>query len=278
MNSKTSDQTLESGTRAGGTDGSLGEQLRRTREARGVTLREISEQTRITVRHLEAIETSDYKHLPGGIFNRSFIKAYAKQIHFDERQALDLYMREARERGESEETATSSRRSQVYTSDTSRSPAMNAVLTFVVLGILVLIVYAGLHWYRRTGDETAGANTPAPASAANPTTPSSAPATQTQQQAAIPDDGSFKIQLKATDKGFWLLTREDEAKAKGRILNTGKPEDFAPQGKLYLRLDKASANSLAVTVNGQAIKLPADSAGSEVEWTITKENYKQFLP
>ena len=85
MNSKTSDQTLESGTRAGGTDGSLGEQLRRTREARGMTLREISEQTRITVRHLEAIELSDYKHLPGGIFNRSFIKAYAKQIHFDER-------------------------------------------------------------------------------------------------------------------------------------------------------------------------------------------------
>ena len=90
MNSKTSEHTPEGGGRAEGADGSLGEQLRRAREARGVSLREISEHTRITMRHLEAIEADDYKHLPGGIFNKSFIKAYARQVGFDEARALEL--------------------------------------------------------------------------------------------------------------------------------------------------------------------------------------------
>jgi cytoskeletal protein RodZ len=272
VNPKTSDQTLDGGTRAGEADGSLGQQLRRAREARGVSLRDISEQTRITMRHLEAIESSDYKHLPGGIFNRSFIKAYARLIDFPEQRALDLYAREARERGETEDVATSPRRSHVYTGDVSRSPAMTALLTAIVLGLLVLIVYAGLHWYRRTGDDvSAGAPAAnAPAGAAQQ------PAAGTQQPAA--DEAGFKIQLKAKDRGFWLLTRVDEAKDKGRILNLNKPEEFEPQDKFYLRMDKASADHLEVTVNGRPVRPPSEGAGNEIEWTITKENYRQFLP
>ncbi|MDQ3806069.1 MAG: helix-turn-helix domain-containing protein, partial [Acidobacteriota bacterium] len=158
MNSKTSDQTLDGGT----ADGSLGQQLRRAREARGVTLREISEQTRITMRHLEAIESDDYRHLPGGIFNKSFVKAYARQIGFDERAALELYARTAREHGDSaDEVATSPHRSRVYTGDPARSPLVTAVLSAAIIGVLILVVYAGLHYYRRTEGE-GGAATPTP--------------------------------------------------------------------------------------------------------------------
>jgi hypothetical protein len=84
VTSKTSEQTPEGESSGGGAGGSLGQQLRRAREALGVTLREVSEQTRITMRHLEAIEADEYKHLPGGIFNKSFIKSYARAVRFDE--------------------------------------------------------------------------------------------------------------------------------------------------------------------------------------------------
>ncbi|MCA1633070.1 MAG: helix-turn-helix domain-containing protein [Acidobacteria bacterium] len=165
MNPKTSDQSPDGGgggTRAGAADGSLGEQLRRAREARGVTLREISEQTRITMRHLEAIESDDYKHLPGGIFNKSFIKAYARHVRFDEGRALELYERTARSLGEySDEVATTPQRSRIYTGDPSRSPLITAALSAVIVGILILIVYAGLHYYRRTESPAEGA-TPTP--------------------------------------------------------------------------------------------------------------------
>jgi cytoskeletal protein RodZ len=277
VNSKTPDQTSEGGTWADETDGSLGEQLRRMREARGISLRDISEQTRITMRHLEAIETNDYKHLPGGIFNRSFVKAYAKHIDFDEQRALDLYALEARERGDGDDITTTPRRARVYTGDVARSPAMTAVLSFVILGILVLIVYAALHWYKRSGEQPA-------VTKESRTTQSASPEAQTAaipaaDQTAIPEVAGFKIEVKAKDRPFWLTTRQDEAKSKGRILNpTGQPEQFEPKDKLYLLFGRASADSLDVRVNGRAVRPPVEIPGAEIEWNITKDNYKQFLP
>jgi hypothetical protein len=267
VNSKTSDQTPD----GGGADGSLGEELRRAREARGVSLREISEQTRITMRHLEAIEADDYKHLPGGIFNRSFVKAYARHIHFDEQRALDLYARTAREHGDSpdEPPPTSPQRSRVYMGETQRSPLVTAGLSAIMIGVLVLVVYAGLHYYRRSAEGTADA-------AATPT-----PAADSQQQAAVaqtptppPAAEGFSVRVGAKRK-FWLTSWQDEGKKRGRIILPEKPEEFTPEGSLSLKFDKASADALEVVVNGQPLKVPAFEA-SEFTWTISKDNYKQY--
>src|SRR4026207_1279584 len=81
----------------------IGEKLRLAREARGIALRDISEETRISIRYLEAIETDDYRRLPGGIFNRSFIRAYAKFIGFNEQEAIEEYTRKLREHRAPEE-------------------------------------------------------------------------------------------------------------------------------------------------------------------------------
>lgn len=62
---------------------SLGEELKRERELREITLREISDATKISVRILEAIENDNYRILPGGVFNRNFLRAYAGFIGLD---------------------------------------------------------------------------------------------------------------------------------------------------------------------------------------------------
>jgi cytoskeleton protein RodZ len=132
---------------------SIGEKLRLARETRGIALRDISEQTRISMRYLEAIETDDYRRLPGGIFNRSFIRAYAKFIGYDEQEAMDEYASTLRERGESEDDAsTKPFRSLVYTDDSShnRSPLMTLLLALVILAVLTACVLTGLHFYRRS--------------------------------------------------------------------------------------------------------------------------------
>src|SRR5262247_3995912 len=95
----------------------IGEKLRLARETRGIALRDISEQTRISIRYLEAIETDDYQRLPGGIFNRSFIRAYAKFIGYDEHNALEDYTRTLRERGQLDDEGSKVRQSLVYTDD-----------------------------------------------------------------------------------------------------------------------------------------------------------------
>ena len=61
------------------------------RRNRGISLQQISEATKISVRSLEAIECGEFKKLPGGIYNTSYIKQYARAIDFDEDQLLAYY-------------------------------------------------------------------------------------------------------------------------------------------------------------------------------------------
>ena len=132
---------------------SIGEKLRLAREARGIALRDISEQTRISIRYLEAIEGDDYRRLPGGIFNRSFIRAYAKFIGYDENNALEDYARTLRERGESDDEGSKSHHSLVYTDDGgghSRSSLKTLFLAILILAALSAAVYFGLRFYQRS--------------------------------------------------------------------------------------------------------------------------------
>jgi cytoskeletal protein RodZ len=81
---------------------SLGEDLKRQRELREITLREISDATKISVRILEAIENNNYKILPGGIFNRNFLRAYAQFIGLDAENVVRKYQQESSRIGEPE--------------------------------------------------------------------------------------------------------------------------------------------------------------------------------
>jgi transcriptional regulator with XRE-family HTH domain len=158
---------------------SIGEKLRLARETRGIALRDISEQTRISMRYLEAIETDDYRRLPGGIFNRSFVRAYAKFIGYDEQEAIDGYARTMREHGDSaDEVSTKPFGSLVYLEGGrhSRSPLMTLLLAIVILAVLTACVLAGLHFYRRsaaskerpgTGQRFVPGNPPGGSSSAN---------------------------------------------------------------------------------------------------------------
>ena len=71
--------------------GSFGEKLRRERELRGVSLREIADGTRIGVRFLQALEEDRVEALPGGLFPRAFAKQYALFLGLDaERTVADF--------------------------------------------------------------------------------------------------------------------------------------------------------------------------------------------
>lgn len=74
-----------------------GENLKREREQRGVTLRKMHEATKVQMKHLEALEADDYSSLPHPAFVRGFIKSYCKVLGLDETDALlryEMYLRE----------------------------------------------------------------------------------------------------------------------------------------------------------------------------------------
>jgi cytoskeleton protein RodZ len=61
------------------------------RSDKGISLREIAESTKISIRFLQAIEEGDFKQLPGGIYNTSYIRQYAREIGFEETALLAYY-------------------------------------------------------------------------------------------------------------------------------------------------------------------------------------------
>jgi cytoskeletal protein RodZ len=61
------------------------------REHKGISLREIADNTKISIRFLQAIEAGDFGQLPGGIYNTSYIRQYAREIGYEEAKLLAYY-------------------------------------------------------------------------------------------------------------------------------------------------------------------------------------------
>lgn len=61
------------------------------RQSRGISLREIADATKISMRFLLAIEQEDFEQLPGGIYNTSYLRQYARAIQFEETKILAHY-------------------------------------------------------------------------------------------------------------------------------------------------------------------------------------------
>ena len=75
----------------------FGENLRRERELRGVTLLELSNFTKINLRHLQALEADRFNELPGGVFNRGFVRGVARYMKLDEHHWVGEFVRAAHE-------------------------------------------------------------------------------------------------------------------------------------------------------------------------------------
>jgi cytoskeletal protein RodZ len=247
-------------------------------------LRELSDQTRIARRYLEAIEADDHKELPGGIFNRSFIKAYAKAVGFNEAEAVSAYTEVARAHGEEpDELPTSRQHSRIYMDgDNARSPFVTALLSLVILAIISLGIYAGLHYYQRRNANTSAApptQTGTPAAVVT-TTPD--PNTQTPNASApvapATAASGLSVQIKAKGEDVWLRTRMDEESNSDGILSADQVRDFKPAERLSVQFSKSKAKAIEVMINGRPANIPTDAKGKPlVELLITKDGYEQLL-
>ncbi len=110
----------------------FGEHLKREREMRGVTLEEISAATRIAPRFLAALESEQWELLPGGVFNRGFIRSVARYLGLDEDSLVAEYALETKGRPEPGVVA-----------DPPEEPDRNWARVFVVVVLALLVVASG---------------------------------------------------------------------------------------------------------------------------------------
>ncbi len=143
----------------------LGENLRREREMRGVSLEEISEATKISIRFLEAIENEEFAKLPGGIFTRSFIRTYARYLGLDDERILAEYQLAAQPRAEFDLPRLASTRPVPSPRPGAKRTPLIAVLVAVVM---LAGGYALFRYSRRAAEMPAGASSTPPVQASAP--------------------------------------------------------------------------------------------------------------
>ncbi len=80
--------------------GQFGQELRREREARGVALESISGVTKISARHLLALEQENFNALPGGVLNKGIVRGYARACGMDEDDWVHRYLSAYHESGQ----------------------------------------------------------------------------------------------------------------------------------------------------------------------------------
>ena len=72
--------------------GAFGERFKREREKRKIALDEVAKATKIGARLLQAIEEEKFDKLPGGMFNKAFVRSYARHLGLNEDQAAADYI------------------------------------------------------------------------------------------------------------------------------------------------------------------------------------------
>jgi cytoskeleton protein RodZ len=130
----------------------LGAQFKDAREAQGLSLQAIADKTKISVTVLEAVERNDFSRLPGGIFGRSFIRAYAIELGLDADSAVAGFV-EKLEESEREAAARGAVRPDITPDDRRFLERQRRALFWLRVGMVAvvvgLVVLVGLAWGMR---------------------------------------------------------------------------------------------------------------------------------
>ena len=148
--------------------GNFGERLKREREMREVSLNEVTQATRIGPRFLEALENEQWDKLPGGVFNRGFVRAIARFLGLDEENLLSEY-----DLAHGEQAISAP---PPYESKIPPTPLwIPALAVVVVLLLLAGLVAGGIYGWRRYSAYRANKRSSAAATLSNSQSASASP-------------------------------------------------------------------------------------------------------
>ena len=128
----------------------FGQELREQRESRGISLDDVSVSTRVSTRHLQALEGDRFAELPGGVFNRGIVRSYAIHCGMDVDDTIRRFQDAMRASGldidgredDWRELAQAVQRSR----ESAAPPSRLRWLGVIGLVLLVLAMAAGVLW------------------------------------------------------------------------------------------------------------------------------------
>lgn len=248
---------------------SFGEELRREREIRGISLKEIADATKISKRFLEAIERNDHKTLPAPVFTRGFVREYARYLGLNSDEMVNRYNFAAVGDDRIEQSAHLERLTTPQAPPPPRKklppkgipPAYARVDRNVYILILVVVALAGVSYWAlkhrretRANEERLAAETKVVASvpvAAPPPAPVQTASTPTQPPAGIP--AKLTLSLEITQTSWITLDADGE-----RLINDELHRGFhrTIEAKDGFRF-KTIGNAAGVTMTLNDVPIPS---------------------
>jgi cytoskeleton protein RodZ len=245
--------------------GTFGERLKRDREMREVSPTEITTATRISGRFLEALENEDWGKLPGGVFNRGFVRAIARYLGLDEESLLAEY---DLVHGEQKIEAPAP-----YENPIPRPPKWIPILGILVfLGILVGLIYAGRYGWRRYSAHRAAKQSSTSILMSQPTSDAGSgaagdpPATSSSPASSSLDlsvSSSAATRVRIVGDGKLLLDTE---------LLVGDTRRFSATQRFEVTAGDSSA--VLLELNGQAMP-PLGAPGASGTMVLSQKDLRQ---
>jgi cytoskeleton protein RodZ len=255
----------------------VGARLKRTREGKQVTLRQIANATKISVAALDAIERDDVRKLPGGIFARSFVRAYASELRLDPERTVQEFFAQFPEVVEAPPSSIPLEEDEG--SMLERLP-VGALRVVAVAAPTILLV----SWMLLGGrGGTPAPETPLPAdriAAARPDVP--LPVTDRRPNDIVPAGGAIPVEAAASAltlhvtarRECWISITADGREVVSRLMSAGEEEAVRAGSELRLKVGDAAA--VALRLNGSPVR-PLGLSGQVVTLRIDAANMRDLI-
>jgi cytoskeletal protein RodZ len=247
---------------------SFGENLRRERELRGVSLREIAEGTKISVRFLQALEEDRADVLPGGLFPKAFVRQYAVFLGLDpDRTAADFVLAHGEPQAERRPPPPARRRLTL-------SPGAAFLGVIAVAAVVLTFRRPAGEADRRVQTRVSPSPAGEAASAVLPTDRVYPPPKAEPVAAATPASESLVLTLTA-QQSCWVEVRADGETVLNRVLAEGESQTLEARGQIVLSV--GNAGGLRVRVNDRPT-LPLGRSGEvRKNIVITRQNLPSLV-
>ena len=244
--------------------GSFGDWLRRQRELREISLRDIAERTKISLRYLEAMEADRFDLLPAPIFAKGFLREYARYVGLSPDDVVNHYLsvHHPEELADpKEDTKVRARPKSVDPGPTPMRRNWSWGLLLALAGLILLVVVALLAYFAdRRHEEQRSPNTnltQAPPIAAPLPTAVATPAGSTSQpQPAPPPSAPIEVSLDFSGE-CWVESLIDGKNRRAEVHVQGESLQLDAQKSIALKLGNAGV--VDVQVNGYPMELDAKS-------------------
>jgi cytoskeleton protein RodZ len=239
--------------------GTFGERLKHEREVREVSPNEVVVATRISLRFLEALENEDWDRLPGGVFNRGFVRAIARYLGLDEEKLLAEY-----DLARGDQSAESPSNPENRIPQPSKWIAVAFALGTLVL--IALLIAAGVYGWRRYAAYRRGK----PSSAVTSQSLAARPVSLAAGDQASANSATLDLSV-STSRATRLRILADGKLMLDSEIPSGQNRRFSAQTAFEVTAGDSSA--VLLELNGQAMP-PIGSPGSSGTIVLSQKDLR----